>query len=284
MTRAARRLRVSQPSLSRAISELEAEVGCRLFDRHPRGVSVTAAGERYLRCARRVLEATEELDALVLELRNEDRASLTWGFPGLLPMPAAPALYAALVDEIERVHISFVELGLPTRVMSAWIGAADAVLAYSLFPEEGVGMLPLRTERRSLLVTRGHPLADRAEVRLEDVLDEVFCGSHPTLEPRRERFLTLDDHRGGPARRSHHRPLTVADRLAVVASGRAASVVEESAAEGLAGSIPHLSALPIVDADPGEMLLAWRIGNENPALQRLLDLARERPVADAAAA
>src|SRR5258708_10090230 len=54
--RAARRLRVAQPALSRQIQDLEDEIGCQLFDRLPRGVKISAAGKSILEEARRALQ------------------------------------------------------------------------------------------------------------------------------------------------------------------------------------------------------------------------------------
>src|SRR5258708_19259234 len=58
--RAARRLRVAQPALSRQIQDLEDEIGCQLFDRLPRGVKISAAGKTFLEDARRVLQQVNE--------------------------------------------------------------------------------------------------------------------------------------------------------------------------------------------------------------------------------
>jgi DNA-binding transcriptional LysR family regulator len=59
IVRAARRLHVSQPPLTRRIHALEDELGCVLFERRPRGVRLTPAGERFLGHARAVLDAVE---------------------------------------------------------------------------------------------------------------------------------------------------------------------------------------------------------------------------------
>ena len=61
--RAARRLRVAQPALSRQIQDLERELGFQLFDRLPRGVKLSAAGELFLEDARRILQAVSQATA-----------------------------------------------------------------------------------------------------------------------------------------------------------------------------------------------------------------------------
>src|SRR5580704_14519388 len=58
--RAARRLRVAQPALSRQIQDLEDEIGFKLFDRLPRGVKISAAGKSFLEDARRILQQVNE--------------------------------------------------------------------------------------------------------------------------------------------------------------------------------------------------------------------------------
>src|SRR5258706_3773343 len=58
--RAARRLRVAQPALSRQIQDLEEEVGFKLFERLPRGVKLSAAGKLFLQDARRILQEVNE--------------------------------------------------------------------------------------------------------------------------------------------------------------------------------------------------------------------------------
>ena len=65
MTRAAARLHIAQPALSQAIGKLETELGVRLFDRHPRGVTPTEAGAAFFERASRALIAVDEAEGAV---------------------------------------------------------------------------------------------------------------------------------------------------------------------------------------------------------------------------
>src|SRR5258708_31179136 len=93
--RAARRLRVAQPALSRQIQDLEDEIGCQLFDRLPRGVKISAAGKQFLEDAGRVLhhgdQATLRANAVALGPSGRHRVGVTesrsfpWCRPRSLP-------------------------------------------------------------------------------------------------------------------------------------------------------------------------------------------------------
>src|SRR5580692_3880468 len=87
--RAATRLRVAQPSLSRQIQDLEREIGFPLFDRLPRGVRLSAAGRLFLSDARRILqdvdEAKRRAERIALPLAKPVRSgsALPWRCPGM---------------------------------------------------------------------------------------------------------------------------------------------------------------------------------------------------------
>ena len=78
--RAARRLRVAQPALSRQIQNLEEEIGFKLFERLPRGVKITAAGEFLLKEARRILQEVNDATASAKRIASGQAGTLRIGF------------------------------------------------------------------------------------------------------------------------------------------------------------------------------------------------------------
>src|SRR5580693_3251311 len=86
ITRAARKLHLAQPALSQAIAHLESELGIELFVRHPRGVTLTQAGEAFLVKAQAALAAEAETAQMGLSLRRAASAAIVVGFVGPPPM------------------------------------------------------------------------------------------------------------------------------------------------------------------------------------------------------
>src|SRR5580693_3095132 len=78
--RAAARLRVAQPALSRQIQDLEEEVGFKLFERLPRGVKLSAAGQLFLADARRILQEVNEAAARAARVARGQSGTLRVGF------------------------------------------------------------------------------------------------------------------------------------------------------------------------------------------------------------
>ena len=114
MTRAARKLHIAQPALSQSISQLESELGFVLFERHARGVTLTAAGEAFLPKARVALAADEDATTTARALARSARTSVSLGFVG-----SPPTVHCQdLLDTFSRAHpeftITFRELPLVT--------------------------------------------------------------------------------------------------------------------------------------------------------------------------
>ncbi|WP_026413071.1 LysR family transcriptional regulator [Actinomadura oligospora] len=245
--RAAGRLGIAQPPLSRAISGLERRMGVSLLERHSRRVALTAAGEVFLAESRRALEA---VDAAVRRARRVGRSGprlvLTMkpgGDCGLLP--DILAAYAATPD---AVPVDIVLCPADERADMIRDGRADVGLLHR--PNNDVSGLDtedLRTEDQVVVLPRGHRLAARTSVELADLADE-----------------TTPDWTPGPGGAPNTLPVRdVGQLMQLVALGRVVAVVPASVRGQLRDD---LTCVPVTDAPSTTLVLAWRQGHRDAAL------------------
>jgi DNA-binding transcriptional LysR family regulator len=274
-TRAARNLHLAQPALSQAISQLESELGVELLRRHARGVTPTPAGETFLAKAKVALAATRDADVTARSLARAATGSMEFGFLGLPPMADTPHLFAAFATAHPDAELSFRGLPYPRGSMASWLSDVDVALCHSPPADPEVHVYPLWAESRFVVAPTSHPLAARSELRVEDVLDETYLGSHPGVDPTWAGFWRLDDHRGEPpARLTAHRALTLPATIAIIASGRAITTVPACQAGIIEKILTGIVTIPLSDADPTLLCLLWRRDSHNPLVGSLVSIAK----------
>ncbi|NIH85155.1 LysR family transcriptional regulator [Amycolatopsis granulosa] len=251
--RAAEGLGLAQPALSKAVRSLERRLDVTLFDRTSRRVELTPAGEVLLG------EARKALAAVAAAARRAQRAGR--GVP-YLALAAKPGGDAGLLPRILRRYETDpaavpVEL-VPAhedRVPMLHDGRADVALLHTPFDDAaGLATEELRAEPRSALLSPQHHLAQRAILQLADLHGEPVgrWGGYP------------DD--GGVE------VTDLAKLLRVTARGRAVAVLPNSVLD----TLDHdLVTVPVVDAAPARLLLAWPQGTRSPAVAALVRAARE---------
>lgn len=275
ITRAAKRLHLAQPALSQAIAQLESELGVELLVRHPRGVTLTDAGEAFLVKARAVLGAEAETAQTALALRRAASDAIAIGFVGPPPSLSCPELFGAFAQRHPHARISFLDLPFPRGHTADWLAEVDVALCHSPMAEPGICMEPLRVEPRALVAHRGHALAGRPQLALSDVLDETFVSYHPDVQPAWAAFHSLDDHRGGPpGHMTGDHALSTLQMLGIMSSPRAVTTVPYGDAKLASQVLPDIVALPLVDAAPAAVSLLWREDASSPLLEDLLEMAR----------
>ncbi|MBW0105503.1 LysR family transcriptional regulator [Pseudonocardia sp. KRD291] len=191
MTRAAERIGVPQPTLSRAMARLEADLGVALFTRAGRTVRLTPAGRSLLRRAETVLA---ELDAAVDELTGDaDRTHgrVTLGFLSTLGTEAVPRLLRGFRDAHPGIRIELVQGRHEMLLDRVREGVADLALTSPLPDEPGLTAVELAEEELRLAVPSGHRLDRRdgvvdtaagsvdRSVDLAEAADEPFVGFAP---------------------------------------------------------------------------------------------------------
>ena len=284
VTRAAHKLHLAQPALSHAIAQLEAEVGVQLFERHPRGVTLTPAGEAFLAKARAALAAEAEAARTAESLARANRGTIAVGFIGPPPALIHGELFAAYAEEHPELEVSFQDLPFPRGTTAVWLAGVDVAICHAPRAEEGVSIHAIRIEPRALVANNGHPLARRTELGVADVLDETFVSYHPEVQPEWAGFHSLDDHRGSPpAHATDDQALTSLHMLAIMSAGNAVTTVPLTDAAVAKQVVPGATVVPLGDADPARVSLVWRTDTPNPHIATLVATA-ERLMASSSGA
>jgi DNA-binding transcriptional LysR family regulator len=235
--RAARRLGIAQPPLSRAIRRLEHRLGVTLVERTTRTARLTAAGHVLLR------EGRHALDAVSAAIRRAQRAGRSHPHLVLAMKPGGdggllPAILAEYESQPDALPVELV-FSAGERAAMLRDGRADVALLHS--PQNSLDELdaePLLTQHQVVVVPRTHPLARQAAVHLADLDGEALA-----------RWPEARDGLGtGPL---------VSDSgqlLQLIALGRAVAVVPESIRDRVHDG---LVCRPVPDAETATVVVAW---------------------------
>ncbi len=256
--RAAARLLIASPSLSQQIKTLERSLSVTLFERSSTGVSLTPAGAQLLPLARATLAAAEELLDTAQRISHERATVLRLGFLAF----ALTAPSRRLLTEFGRtapdvsVQMRQYEWDDPSAGLLA--GDTDAAFVRPPFTgDDRLQMLELDADVLLAVLPEGHELAGAESVSAARLAQEPWLEADVVKDPVFARFWYFTDLRdagSGAAVRS--RAGTVEEWLAEIAFGRGVNVVPAGMAEGYRR--PGLVFVPVADAPPSRLVLAWR--------------------------
>ena len=190
IARAAEALNVSQPTISVALSKIEAQLGVQLLLRHQsQGVSPTTQGQRIVSSARNLLADATALQADALEAGQSVTGRLRLGsFLTLSPM-VLPELIARLAEEAKGVELDLSEGSQDVLVRDLEEGRLDMALLYDIDLPDTLETVELSALRPYAALPAAHPLAAKGRVALADLVDEAMILLN--VSPSRDYFLGL---------------------------------------------------------------------------------------------
>ncbi len=271
--RAAARLHIAQPPLSRTIRALEVELGAQLFERSPRRVSLTPVGEALVEPARELVMQSERMADFVRRVQQGETGRVRLGFAGA----SVNSIVSALARRVRAVAPDLTvalygaQLSQPglERLLS---GALDAVVGrWDVLPAD-VDSCVVAREELLIAVAGGHRLASAASVSADDVAAESWIvlpgGGGATLSTRLNELA----RRGRFVPRVIDTAVDSATQLLMVDAGHAIALTFS----GVRENIPvHTVAFLPIEPSLGvvEVRLAWRRADVSPALRALIEIA-----------
>jgi DNA-binding transcriptional LysR family regulator len=173
-SKAAERLGIAQPPLSRQIRLLEERLGHRLFDRTTRGVKLTLAGQLLAERARSTIEKIQDDLAQVRRLGRGEEGTLTVGFSGSVMFTELPAAIQSYRRRYPKVELRLRELVTSAQISALLDGIIDLAFLRDGDPTEGIRMTTVLEEPYVAVLPDGHPLAAKRSLRVRDLRDEPF--------------------------------------------------------------------------------------------------------------
>lgn len=266
ITRAAERLGIAQPPLSRAMRQLEHRLGVDLFDRSGSRLGLTEAGETLLK------ESGPVLDALDSAVRRTQRAGQSSGGLVVTAKPGvATEVLHRIVTELqgELPGVQVVVSGFGEQADMVRDGRADVALVSRPFDDHGLETELLYTEPRVAALPVRHELAAR-EVLAPDDLAGIPAPrwSRANVAERNYWSARPDDPVDGPIVQDS------SQLLEVVAFGQAVALVPQSLAER--NIRPDVVYRPVTDIEPYQMLVVWPAGSRSADLAKFVEVAVRR--------
>ena len=273
--RAAQRLHMAQPPLSRLIKSLEAELGADLFVRSSRMVELTPVGEALVEPTRELLMQSERIAQLARRLQRGETGRVRLGFSGA----SVTSIISTLTHRVRdarpdlTLDLSGSELSQP-GMEKLRSGSLDAVVGrWDTLPRD-VDSHVLAEEELLVAVAEGHRLAAAKAVTAEDVADEPWIvlpgGGGATLSARLNQLAM----RGRFVPRVVETAVDSATQLLLVDAGAGIALTFSGVRENV--PVHSVVFLPVVPSlGPVEVRLAWRRADANPALATLVAAVRE---------
>lgn len=279
-SRAARRLGIAQPPLSRAIAGLERKLGVRLFIRDTHRVEVTAAAEALREEATAVLTAVNALTARTRRAGEPEPTFVATAKPGLAT-GLLQRIAAAYARQPELPPLEIVVSGYRGQAEMVRDGRADVALLSSPSAEHGLELEPLTTEARVAALPAGHQLAGRAGLRCADLWPWPIPRWPEASDRERAYWAGLDQIPGAAVHRPDDPVVTdTAQMLEIVALGKAVALIPGSLAT--ANDRDDITYRAVSDASPYTVTVAWRAGTRSRPVAAFVRTALEVAAAETA--
>lgn len=261
--RAAVRLHMTQPPLSRAVKQLETDLGAVLLHRSAKGVTLTTAGRALYDEARTLLRQAEQARARVVAAART--TTLTLGTLADSAERAGTRLIAAFRERHPDVQVRVREADLTDPTTGLRAGLVDVALTRTPFDDTGIGSRVLRSDPVGVVLRADDPLAGRDSVQLCDLADRRWFrlpeGTDPVWRAYWNGSAPGGALRDGPVIRTVHECLQAVLWNATIGLAPLGDALPEG-----------LVCVPLADLPPSRLVVAWNTNEPNPLVRSFVDL------------
>ena len=273
-TKAAQKLRLAQPSLTRQVRNLETEIGVRLLNRTNNRVTMTDEGRTFLFDAKKLLAMCEESVANVQRMQRGERSELNIGYIANIHYALLPATLGAFRKLCPSVALNLFDMRRgeqfqaldSRRIDLGFVGLRPALPARDLLWEY------VACDGILVVLPAGHPLAGKSKVKFADLAMQFFVGMSARTHPGEREWLAETCQRAGFAAKILQEADTEATALRFVADGFGVALMPEQIA-----SLPHegVEFRPLIPPLQREATIAWRTDNPSKPLKDYIQIVKD---------
>lgn len=267
--RAAEKLGLAQPALSRSIQYLEAQLEVTLLNRSNRIVELTSAGKTFLEGCRTILNSVERTIDDTLLVHNGKLGSLRIGYTDNAIAGVLPRILQSFQADQPRVAIQFHHDVTTTQLTQVANGDLDFGFVTGPIGKPGIDQLLIQSEKFVCVVNSKHPLANRSSVRLKELADEEFVHGYPNFWEHFYSYIIPLCRRSGFVPNIVQEAMNTASILGLVASGMGITILTEN--------VRHLvdsgtAVIPIDDiSDQLQTVAIWKPASLGGVSELFLD-------------
>lgn len=269
--RAAQRLNMTQPPLSRQVQLLERILGVVLLDRTSRSVRLTPAGRAFLIEARRILRLSESAALATRRIASGDAGRVAVGFTAASGYSFLPKLVDLARSQLPNVDLTLRELVSGEQVEALLTGRIDLGLVRPPLTRPEFDKVRVLTEPLVAALPTGDPRLAEARVELSAFDNRQMVMYAPEGAGYFHAMLTSMFDAAGVSPLYVQHMSQIHSILALVHAGIGAAVVPEAAMRLHFEGVEFRPLTTPLDR-PVELFVAWRRDNDNPSLKPLLDL------------
>ena len=272
--RAAARLNMTQPPLSRQIQVLEHIIDAPLLERTSRSVKLTPAGRSFLPEARRILKLAETASQVARRIALGKSGSLKIGYTAAASYGFLPDLISACRARLPEVDLSLKEMVSGEQLEALGSGQIDAGLLRPPIARPELATRRVLAEPLLAAIPKKHPLAARETLSVKDFDGQPFVMYSPYESRYFHDLVVALFTQADILPRYVQQVGQIHSILAMVRAGLGVAIVPAAAANLKIADV-RLRPLKLRNATPVELFMVWRREDENPLLPSLVELAGE---------
>jgi len=274
-TKGARTLNLAQPSLTRQIKDLEAEIGVRLLDRSRTGVKLTPEGKSFLVDAKRLLHLSGEIVESVQRLSRHELAPFNIGYVANLFYDLLPVTLASFQRSLPGVPINLFDMTCGDQFRALKDGRIDCgfVGPHEPIAEFGLHFRAIASYETVAALPRNNPLAKKSVVKLKELKPLFFIGMSEASYPGYRHWLKQTCRRVGFSPKVLQDVEIERTLIQAVAAGLGVALLPDQVKK-----LPHENVVfrPLTPRVRTESCIAWKGDNPSTALKAYLNIVSDR--------